>query len=73
MSAAVTLVFTSLCLGHAFRFKERISAEDDALQVIVLNTPKCGTGSLQKMFLELMPCPQQEKELGPNHVMKSCP
>jgi len=71
--AVVTFLFTSLCLGHAFRIKDRSHVLSGDRQVIVLNTPKCGTGSLQKMFLELMPCPKQEKELGPNHVMKSCP
>lgn len=46
---------------------------DEQLQVIVLNTPKCATGSLQKMFLDVMPCEEQHKEIEAGHVMKSCP
>jgi len=73
MPASVTFLFTSLCLGQALRLKDGVSAAGDALQAIVLNTPKCGTGSLQKMFMDLMHCPQQEKELGLGYVLKSCP
>ena len=38
--------------------RERVSASDDALQDIVQTTSMCDTGSLQKMFLELLPCLQ---------------
>ena len=38
--------------------RERVSASDDAFQNIVQNTSMCDTGSLQKIFLELLPCLQ---------------
>jgi len=62
-----------VCLTRCCSFRINARGADVPLQAIVVNTPKCATGSLQKMFLDLMPCDKQEKELGPNHVLKSCP
>ena len=71
MANRSTLVLLA-CLTRCCSFRINASA-DVLLQAIVVNTPKCASGSLQKMFWDLMPCDKEEKELGPNHVLKSYP